>query len=77
MPRKSCNIDRRGRAARATSGLIFAAAGVWIAIAGAAWDSQSLRWTIACLLAAAGVFQLYEAWAGWCVARAMGIKTPM
>ncbi len=70
------NIDRRGRIARALSGLLCIAAGggcmVW------AWpDSVPWRWTIALGLLAAGLFQLYEARKGWCIARACGLKTPM
>lgn len=34
------------------------------------------RWIAAALLAAAGWFGLYEARRGWCVARAMGFRTP-
>lgn len=70
------NIDRSGRIARAISGLLCIAAGgacmVW------AWPaSMPWRWTIALGLLAAGLFQLYEARKGWCIARACGLKTPM
>jgi hypothetical protein len=34
------------------------------------------RWAFA-LLAAAGVFSLFEAFRGWCVMRACGIKTKL
>jgi hypothetical protein len=34
-------------------------------------------WLVAGFAAAGGVFQVYEGWAGWCVVRAMGIRTPL
>jgi predicted Na+-dependent transporter len=77
MMRLTCNIDRKGRRARALSGLIFLiiAAGVlggWIGI-----GAVGLRWTVGLVLAALGAFQIFEALAGWCIARALGFKTPM
>jgi hypothetical protein len=60
------NLDRKGRWLRALLGLaLLVAAGfffttsVWLGV----------------LLAAAGVFVLFEALRGWCIARACGIKT--
>jgi len=35
----------------------------------------SWLWMVGVLLVAIGVFQVFEGWAGWCVLRAMGIKT--
>jgi len=64
----SCNIDRRGRAARAVSGGICLAAALGCFFAG--W------WIAGGLLLVGGLFQLFEAARGWCVMRAMGIKTP-
>ncbi len=72
-----CNIDRRGRIAHLVCGLVTlaVAAGVFAvaAWAGGAW----WQWLIASLLALLGAFQIYEARAGWCVTRALGIRTPM
>lgn len=70
----TCNIDARGKRARLVSGillLIFAAAiALW------AWPSGSrLAWALASLLAIAGAFAVFEARAGWCALRAIGIKT--
>jgi hypothetical protein len=70
------NIDRKGRVARAISGVLCIAVGVvlwWIT-----WpESTTYRWIVSILAIAIGVFQLFEAKRGWCVARACGLKTPM
>ena len=64
----SCNIDRKGRRARAISGAVCMAVALGGFLAG--W------WTVATLLLIVGLFQLFEAAKGWCVMRAMGFKTP-
>jgi len=60
------NIDRNGRILRGLLGLAM--------LAGAAYSFGESYW-LAGLLAAAGVFCLFEALRGWCAARACGIKT--
>jgi hypothetical protein len=62
----SPNINTTGRVVR---GLL--ALGLFVS-AGFAWSS--VRW-LGILLAAAGLFVLFEALRGWCVVRACGIKT--
>jgi hypothetical protein len=70
------NIERRGRIARAITGLLCIALGVAVWYIG--WpESAVYRWIVIILAFAAGVFQLYEAKSGWCAARACGLKTPM
>lgn len=70
------NIDRRGRVARAISGLLCICVGVVLLCLH--WpESPVYRWVSSGILVAAGVFQLYEAKRGWCIARACGMKTPM
>ncbi len=70
------NIDRKGRIARAISGMVCISAGVvpwWIY-----WpESTTWRVVVTVLTVAAGVFQLFEAQRSWCVMRACGFKTPM
>jgi hypothetical protein len=61
------NISRTGRWLRGLSGLLALAGGLYLALA----SGQSWGWFIV----AAGVFMLYEALRGWCLARACGIKT--
>lgn len=70
------NIDRKGRIARAMTGVIcLILSGV---VAAYGWnEGPMIRWTVSGILAVAGLFQLYEAWKGWCVMRALGYRTPM
>ncbi len=70
------NIDRKGRIARAITGLACISFG--LAIWPMNWPA-SIGWRcgLSTLAVAAGVFQLFEARRGWCVARACGLKTPM
>ena len=60
------NIDRTGRVIRATLGGLCLLGGIafcfWNAWAGVA-------------LIGSGVFMLFEAFRGWCVMRACGVKT--
>jgi hypothetical protein len=66
------NIDVRGRLWRGLIGLgLFGMASVW-----ALTFSNPLRW-IAAVPAAAAVFLIFEAAAGWCAARACGLRTPL
>ena len=73
-----CNIDARGRAVRLVAGLLTTLIGMTLAslllagvLAGMAW------WIVTVAALAAGGFQTYEGWAGWCVLRAMGWRTPL
>lgn len=61
------NIDRKGRAVRAAWGVI----GVLTGIGVAAWFSL---WP-GLIVIGFGFFALFEAFRGWCVVRACGIKT--
>lgn len=63
----SPNIGRAGRIARGLCG-IAALAAAWI------FKEHVLA---AILLCGSGLFMLFEAFRGWCVARACGIKTPI
>ena len=61
------NIDGAGRWLRALMGVsLLAVAGILFQ-----WD----RFWIAGVVAAGGLFALFEAAFGWCAARACGIKT--
>jgi hypothetical protein len=73
----TCNIDARGKLARLIYGVILLILGVVLLLAWALPAGGFWPWavTIACLLG--GAFAIFEARAGWCVVRAMGIKTPM
>jgi uncharacterized membrane protein len=62
----SKNIGTRGRVVRATAGVALVVA--------AAFTFSASRW-IAIPLGISGVFVLFEAFRGWCLLRACGIKT--
>jgi len=72
----ACNIDRRGRRARAVCGALFVAVAIGLVWLG--WPtSEWLRWTLAGAAGLLGLFQVFEASMGWCVVRALGRKTPI
>lgn len=73
-----CNIDGKGRAVRLVSGIVVALVGLVLLVlwlSGAATQGWMLALSIVTL--ASGAFQIYEGWSGWCVLRAMGVKTPL
>ena len=73
-----CNIDQKGRLARLYTGIVAIVFGIilalltylsvlpatqgWLAVAGSIFG---------------GAFAIFEARKGWCVVRAVGIKTPL
>jgi len=66
----SCNIDGRGRAIR------LIVAGVCLGLAAWLWlGLENTFWSIGLLTA--GLLSLYEGLRGWCVLRALGIRTPL
>ena len=62
------NIDRSGRIARAIFGGLLVMGGI-----------AALFWNIwaGVALIAGGAFALFEAFRGWCIMRACGVKTRM
>lgn len=73
----TCNIDSRGKLARLIWGLLLLGVGIALLIFWALPQGGAWRWIIclACMLG--GAFAIFEARAGWCVMRAMGMRTPM
>jgi hypothetical protein len=73
----TCNIDARGKAARLIYGVLMLGIGalmVWLW----AWRSGgAISWFCSICVMLAGLFAVFEARAGWCVLRAMGVRTPM
>lgn len=73
----TCNIDARGKAARLIYGVLMLGIGalmVWLW----AWQSGGIiSWFCSSCVMLAGLFAIFEARAGWCVLRAMGVRTPM
>jgi len=72
-----CNIDAKGKVARLSSGILVLTVGILLLLMWARGNGQVWKWVFSGLVVGGGLFQIYEAWAGWCVMRAMGIKTPM
>lgn len=62
------NLDAKGRWARGLMGLAL--------LVGAGFSFGQSAW-LGSLLAAAGLFGLFEAFRGWCLARACGLKTKL
>ena len=60
------NLKRSGRIARGVIGTLCLVAGIVVAGDVSLWGL---------ILVAAGLFAIYEALSGWCVARACGLKT--
>jgi hypothetical protein len=72
-----CNIDAKGKVARLCSGIIVLIVGVVLMAIWARPSGDVWKWVVSGLVLAGGCFQIFEAWAGWCVMRAMGFKMPM
>ncbi|MCX5661547.1 MAG: hypothetical protein NTW19_17860 [Planctomycetota bacterium] len=71
-----CNIDAKGKAARLITGLLTFAVGlVLLGLAATGLWTGLAAWGCALALLASGAFMIFEGWSGWCVVRAMGIKT--
>jgi hypothetical protein len=71
----TCNIDARGKRTRLISGILQLIVAVCVAALWAWPTGFRLAWIIASALAIGGAFTVFEARAGWCVLRAMGMKT--
>jgi len=73
-----CNIDAKGKAVRMISGIVVTILSVIVLVLCAFAVLESwIACAIGGLLLACGVFQIFEAKAGWCIVRAMGFKTPV
>ena len=73
-----CNIDARGKAVRLLTGIMVTLLGVLLVVLAAAGvlDAKWV-WFVAAAFIATGGFAIFEGWKGWCVVRAMGMKTPI
>lgn len=72
-----CNIDARGKLARLIWGLLLLTLGIVLLFTWALRAGSIIAWVVTVGCAAGGAFAIFEARAGWCVVRAMGIKTPI
>ncbi len=73
-----CNIDARGQAYRLRLGFKLVIVGLVLSaalfLADVGWG---LLWLIPGGAVAGGAFAMFEGRTGWCVARAMGFRTPI
>ena len=73
-----CNIDARGKAYRLRLGLRLLIIGLIISAAFfMAGVEMGLLWLAPGGAIAGGAFAMFEGRTGWCVARAIGFKTPI
>lgn len=72
-----CNIDDVGKAVRLKLGILAVTVGVLVSVAFFLLEFNfGIEWIIPLGIIAGGAFSMFEGWAGWCVVRAIGIKTP-
>ncbi len=71
----SKNIDQRGRRVRALGGIALLAAALLLVLGVPSWPVWKIIIVIS--FSCGGLFMLFEAFSGWCVLRACGIKTPV
>ena len=73
----TCNIDARGKLVRLWYGIALLVTGVILLFAWALPRGTVMAWvvTIGCVFG--GALAIFESRKGWCVVRAIGIKTPI
>jgi len=72
-----CNIDAVGKAVRLKLGIMAVIAGMIMSAVFILLDiNLGIEWIIPLGIIGGGIFSMIEGWAGWCVVRAIGIKTP-
>ena len=73
-----CNLDARGKATRLVSGSLGVLFGI---ILGLMFHLDMISWPLIPYISAASIFgggfAIFEGWSGWCVIRAIGIRTPL
>ena len=67
-----CNIERKGRWIRGIMGIVFLGTALSLIFL---TPPTGLRRLVVVLLAFGGIFTIYEALRGWCLLRALGMKT--
>jgi hypothetical protein len=73
----TCNIDAKGKFVRLIYGVILVAVGAILIYFWALHSGSVVRWAVSLLCLLGGAFAIFEARAGWCIVRAMGMRTPM
>ncbi|HII58435.1 MAG TPA: hypothetical protein HA328_05745 [Candidatus Poseidoniaceae archaeon] len=76
---RECNIDARGKFVRLVGGSVSVLAGIIAMLLIVAGILPENIFTIGSVIGmfAGGALGIYEGKSGWCVARAMGIRTPI
>ena len=77
MGAMQCNIDARGKRVRLINGIVTTVVGIVLLFAWAMRSDGWVPWVTTIAALASGAFMIFEARAGWCAIRAMGIKTPI
>ncbi len=77
MGAMQCNINARGKRIRLINGIVTIVIGVVLMFALAIRSEGWVAWATTIAVLAGGAFMIFEARAGWCAIRAMGIKTPI
>ena len=73
-----CNINQKGRLARLYTGIIAIIFGIALALLTLlSVIPATLGWLAVAGSIFGGAFAIFEARKGWCVVRAVGIKTPL
>ena len=73
----TCNINARGKLVRLIWGMFLLVLGAVALLAWALPKGTTGSWVVTVVCLVLGGLGVFEARAGWCVVRAMGIKTPV
>jgi hypothetical protein len=73
----ACNIDSKGRLIRGLLGIATLVVALVLMLAWALPTGSVIAWLLVAGGVAFGGFGIYEAYHGWCAARALGLKTPI
>jgi hypothetical protein len=71
----TCNIDAQGKAARLRIGIGALVIGLVMLFAWAVPAGTGLAWFVTLSVLFTAGFSIFEARAGWCALRAMGVRT--
>jgi hypothetical protein len=72
-----CNIDAKGKAVRLVAGAAIEATGWTLGALGFLGILSEWALYVGALAIVGGLVMVFEGLAGWCVIRALGIRTPL
>lgn len=72
-----CNIDAKGKAVRLVAGAVIEGTGWTLGVLGYLGILPEWALYVGGAAIVSGLFLVFEGLAGWCVIRAMGMRTPM